>query len=208
MVLQAERRRRPAEGAPGEPEQRPRADQDRSRPQQAPVDRCLVVELQGPHHGLLLRSTEEYSRLGPARITRVVGAGDGPAAAGRSRDGEPATCRPAASRELPVGHTALSVREDGWSHARSPPPLPGAVEKILALLPVGRWDFHPGPHRRRLPPSGTPPSYVVGDAHVAADPQIHGHDRSDPGSLAAVTHDRVAVGLCSAGAYHPGGWAE
>ena len=106
-----------------------------------------------------------------------------------------------------MGHTAPSVREDGWSHARSPPPLPGAVEKILALLPVGRWTSiqartDAGSHLL------APPSYVVGDAHVAADPQIHGHDRSDPGSLAAVTHDRVAVGLCSAGAYHPGGWAE
>src|SRR5687767_6014058 len=50
-----------------------------------------------------------------------------------------------------------------------PPPLPGVAEQILAPLPADRWSsIQPrtdvGSHLL------APPSYVVGDAYVAADP--------------------------------------
>jgi hypothetical protein len=92
-------------------------------------------------------------------------------------------------------------------HLPVPATASGVAEQILAPLPAGRWSSirartDVGSHRL------APPSYIVGDAYVAADPKIHGHDRSDPGSLAAVTHDSVAVVLCSAGADRPRGWAQ
>jgi hypothetical protein len=110
------------------------------------------------------------------RASPASGAGDGLAAAVRSRDCEPATCRPAAWGELPVGPSG-PVRSGRRlvTHRPIGPLFPGVAAQILALLPAGQWSSDPGRVRKSTPAFCTASS-TSGDAYV---PRAQGTESTD-----------------------------